>query len=378
LLAAFLAQRRRCSFVVVLAVLAAFALVLTARVARADILIGAAGPLTGSHAWLGEQTQQGAQMAVRDLNGSGGLLGEKVKLVIADDACEGPQAVAAAEKLVGDGVVFVVGHACSAASIPASEVYYKAGVVQISPGSTNPMLTELGRSNVFRVCGRDDLQGVLAGDYLADHFAGSRIAIVHDGATYGKGLAEETKRELNKRGVAETLFETIAPEQSDYSRLIEKLRAAGVSVLYYGGYAAGAGLIARTAREAGLALKLISGDALSTKEFMLVAGLAGEGTVFTFFPDPRQSPAAAEVIDRFHKSGFDPEGQTLYSYAAVQVWSQAVEKAGGTAADKVIAALHSNKFATVLGSISFDAKGDVEQPRFEWYVWRTDSYEALQ
>jgi branched-chain amino acid transport system substrate-binding protein len=286
--------------------------------------------------------------------------------------------VAAAEKLVGDGVVFVVGHECSGASIPASEVYFKAGVVQISPGSTNPMLTELGHGNVFRVCGRDDLQGVLAGDYLADHFAGSKIAIVHDGATYGKRLAEETKRELNKRGVTEGLFQSIMPGQSDYSRLIEKLRAAGVSILYFGGYAAEAGLIVRTAREAGLALKLVSGDGLSTKEFMLVAGPAGEGTVFTFFPDPRRSPAAAELIERFHRAGFEPEGKTLYTYAAVQVWSQAVEKAAATGTDKVIAALHGNKFATVLGPISFDAKGDVEQRTFEWYVWRSDSYETLQ
>jgi len=111
---------------------------------------------------------------------------------------------------------------------------------------------------------------------------------------------------------------------------------------------------------------------------MLVAGPAGEGTVFTFFPDPRRSPAATELIERFREGGFDPEGQTLYSYAAVQVWSQAVEKAGATAADKVITALHSNKFVTVLGPISFDAKGDVKQPRFEWYIWRTDSYEALR
>jgi branched-chain amino acid transport system substrate-binding protein len=317
-------------------------------------------------------------MAVHDLNGSGGVLGQKVRLVVTDDACEGPQAVAAAEKLVGDGVVFVVGHYCSAASIPASEVYFKAGVVQISPGSTNPMLTEQGRGTVFRVCGRDDLQGVFAGDYLADHFAGSKIAVVHDGTIYGKGLVEETKKQLNKRGVAEALFETIVPGQSDYSRLIEKLRAAGVSVLYFGGYAAEAGLIVRTTHETGLALRLVSGDALSTKEFILVAGPAGEGTVFTFFPDPRRSPAAAKLIERFREGGFDPEGQTLYSYAAVQVWSQAVEKAGATTADKVITALHSNKFATVLGPISFDAKGDVEQPRFEWYVWRRDSYETLQ
>src|SRR5215203_5806914 len=151
--------RRLTAFIITLAV---------APVATADILIGSAAPLTGSNAWMGEQLQQGAEMAVRDINISGGVVGKKIKLVIADDACEGPQAVAAAEKLAGDGVAFVAGHLCSAASISASEVYHKARIVQISPGSTNPMLTELGRSNVFRVCGRDDLQGLMASDYLAD------------------------------------------------------------------------------------------------------------------------------------------------------------------------------------------------------------------
>jgi branched-chain amino acid transport system substrate-binding protein len=113
--------------------------------------------------------------------------------VPADDACDAAQAVAATERLVADGVVFVAGHLCSAASTPASEVHHRAGVPQNSPGSTNPMPTELGRENVFRVCGRDDQQGTIAGDCLAEHYAGARIAIAHDGATYGKGLAEERK-----------------------------------------------------------------------------------------------------------------------------------------------------------------------------------------
>jgi branched-chain amino acid transport system substrate-binding protein len=346
--------------------------------ARADVLIGVAGALSGSNTWTGEQIQQGAEMAVRDISASGGVLGESVKLIIADDACEGPQGAAAAEKLVGDGVVFVAGHGCSAASIPASEVYHKAGVIQISPASTNPMLTERGLGNVFRVCGRDDQQGMIAGDYLADHFARNKIAVVHDGRTYGKGLAEETKKQLHKRGLTEVLFEAVEPGQSDYSDLVVKLGASGVSVLYFGGYAAEAALILRTAHEAGLKVQLVSGDSLATDQVMQIAGPAGKGTIFTFFPDPRPHPAAADVVKRFREEGYEPEGYTLFNYAAVQVWAQAVEKAGTVVSDKVIAALRSNEFATVLGPISFDAKGDVEQTTFDWYVWKEAVYEPLK
>jgi branched-chain amino acid transport system substrate-binding protein len=345
--------------------------------AVADILIGTAAPLTGSNAWVGEQFQQGAEMAVRDINAAGGVLGQQVKLISADDACEGPQAVAAAEKLVADGVVFVAGHLCSAASIPASEVYHKAGVLQISPGSTNPQLTELGRENVFRVCGRDDQQGAIAGDYLAEHYASARIAIAHDGATYGRGLAEETRKRLNERGLTEVLLETVELDQSDYSGLVEKLRAADVSVLYYGGYASEAALIARAAHESGLELQLVSGDAMATEQFIQVAGPAGEGTVFTFFPDARLRPAAQEITERFREDGFEPEGYTLFTYAAVQVWAEAVEKAGTVETAKLIEALRGNELSTVIGPLSFDAKGDVRQPAFDWYVWKEAGYEPL-
>ena len=366
----------RCSLLGQLA--AIFVTLAIAPTARADILIGVAGPLSGSNAWMGEQLQQGVEMAVRNINGSRGVLGQTLKLVMADDACDGPQAVAAAEKLVGDGVVFVAGHLCSGASIPASEVYHKAGIIQISPGSTNPMLTELGRGNVFRVVGRDDQQGVIAGDYLADHFARDQIAIVHDGGTYGKSLAEETKKQLNKRGLTEVLFEAIEPDQSDYSDLVSKLGAVGTSVLYFGGYPKDAALILRTARETGLEVQLVSGDSLATNEFIQVAGAAGEGTVFTFLPDPRLRPASVDVVKSFREEGHEPEGYTLSSYATVQVWAQAVEKAGTVGSDEVIAVLHSNEFATVLGQINFDAKGDVEQPGFDWYVWKEADYKPLK
>jgi branched-chain amino acid transport system substrate-binding protein len=198
--------------------------------ARAEILIGAAGPITGQLAWIGEQLEQGTQLAVADINAAGGVFGDELRLVTADDFCDPEQAVAAARKLVNDGVRFVIGHMGSEASIPASEIYAAADVLQISPASTNPKLTDQGRANVFRVIGRDDAQGTVAGNYLADHWRDTKIAILHDNTIYGKGLADETKKQLNKRGVTETIYGAYAPEKDDYSAEIAQLQAADVAV----------------------------------------------------------------------------------------------------------------------------------------------------
>ena len=171
--------------------------------ARAEILIATAGPMSGQSLAIGDQFRWGAEVAVADLNARGGVLGETVRLIIGDDACDPEQAVAVDQKLVNDGIVFVAGHYCSGSSIPASAVYEDAGVLMISPGSTNPKLTDDGGANVFRVCGRDDAQGRVAGSYLADHWDDARIAILHDKTTYGEGLAAETRKELIRRGERE-------------------------------------------------------------------------------------------------------------------------------------------------------------------------------
>src|SRR5262245_29947260 len=167
---------------------------------HAEVRIGAAGPLTGNMAWFGEQHERGVAMAVADINNAGGLLSEPVEVVLADDYCDAEQGVAAARKLIADGVVFVAGHLCSGAAIPASALYQEAGIVMIAPTATNPKLTEQGFSNVFRVVNRDTEQARLAGDYLATQWADAKIAILHDGTVYGRGLAEETRKQLNRRG----------------------------------------------------------------------------------------------------------------------------------------------------------------------------------
>jgi branched-chain amino acid transport system substrate-binding protein len=237
-----------------LRIILAMALAFCAGAVKAqDIAIAVVGPVTGSNAALGEQMTRGAKMAVADINAKGGVLGKKLNLILADDACDPKQAVAAANDVVGKKVVFVAGHYCSSSSIPASAVYNEAGVLQMTPASTNPALTDdaarKGWNNVFRACGRDDVQGGTAGKYLADRFKGKRVAIVHDKTAYGKGIADETKKAMNAAGLNEAMYEGITAGDKDVSALISKMKQANIDAVYFGGYQTEAGLIVRQARD---------------------------------------------------------------------------------------------------------------------------------
>ncbi len=341
---------------------------------KTGITIGVAGPISGSEAAFGEQFVHGAQRAVADINAKGGVLGQKLNLVIGDDACDPKQAVSVANDMASKGAVMVAGHYCSGSSIPASDVYNESGIVQISPASTNPDFTERGLPNVFRVCGRDDAQGPTAADYVTAHFAGKKIAVVDDKSTYGKGLADEFKKSINAKGTTEVLHESISAGEKDYSPLVSKLKQANADVLYFGGYKTEAGLIVRQMREQGLKTVLVGGDALVTDEFWSITGDAGEGTLMTFGPDPRLNPKNADLVAAFRADKYEPEAYTLYTYAAIQAWAQAAEKAGTTDAAKVEAVLKSNKFDTVLGTIGFNAKGDMDAPGYVFYVWKNGKY----
>ncbi len=175
-----------------------------------NVEVATAGPMTGQYAVFGEQMKRGAEMAVADINAAGGVLGKTLKLEIGDDLCDPKRAGAVAEDLVSKGVVFVAGHFCSSSSIPASEVYADANVLQITPASSNPALTDgaaaRGWRHVFRTIGRDDAQGAVAGEFLAEKYKGKNIAIIHDMSRYGKGIADETKKTLNAAGVQEAIY----------------------------------------------------------------------------------------------------------------------------------------------------------------------------
>ena len=369
-------------FAIVVVALGVYFITSKQKVDSGDVIVASAGPMTGDLAVFGEQLKYGAEMWVKDVNAKGGINGRNVKLEIGDDACDPKQAVAVANKLVGMGAVFVAGHFCSGSSIPASQVYSEAGVVQVSPASTNPDFTDKAKGdNVFRVCGRDDQQGEVAGKWIADKYKGKKVAIIHDKTAYGKGLADETKKNMNAAGLKETMYEAYTAGEKDYSALVSKLKSNGVEVLYIGGYHSEAGLMARQMKDQGMSVQIISGDALVTQEYWNISGDAGEGTIMTFGPDPRGKASAKAIVQKFESAGLNPEGYVLYSYAALQVFEQAATKAKSVKSKDLINAMRSTSFDTVLGKINFDKKGDViatkEDPLYIFYKFSKGSYAPL-
>jgi branched-chain amino acid transport system substrate-binding protein len=345
--------------------------------AYADVTIVAQGSVTGQDATSGEQLQNGAAAAVEAINASGGVLGQKLKLVVKDDACDPKQGVAVANEL-GDGEAFaVIGPTCSGTAIPASKIFNEEGVIMISPSATNPQLTEQGLDTVFRTCGRDDQQGQAIADYILRHRKVIPVAIVDDKTAYGRGIADEVKRALNAGGVNEKMRWSITRGERDYASLITELKEKNIGTVFFGGYHAEAGLIVRQMRDAGLTAVFISDDDLTTREFWSITGEAGEGALMSFNPDPRTKPEAADAVKNIRAKGFEPEGLTLYSYAAVQALAEAVRRAGAFKTAKVAAALHEGSYSTVVGDIAFDAKGDVKNPDYILYNWSKGDYAPL-
>jgi branched-chain amino acid transport system substrate-binding protein len=343
-----------------------------------DIVIAGAGPYTGDLAEFGAQLRRGAEQAVADINAAGGVLGNNVVIEFGDDQCDPKQAVAVANDLVAKGVVFVAGHFCSGSSIPASAVYHEESILQITPASTNPKFTDdpaaAGWGTVFRTCGRDDQQGDFAGAWLAQHHGDKKIAVVHDKSAYGQGLADLTKAKLNSMGVNEVLYEGITAGEQDYTALVTKLKDAGVDVIYFGGYHPEAALIIRQAHEQGYTPQLLSGDSLNTLEFATLAGDAANGVMFTNAAESRNLPSAQEIVTKFRDGGFEPEGYTLSTYAAIQIWAAAANEAGTTEAAAVAAALRSHPWPSVIGELAFDDKGDLTSSTYVWYVFEGGNY----
>ncbi|WP_342243738.1 branched-chain amino acid ABC transporter substrate-binding protein [Pseudomonas sp. OTU5201] len=341
-------------------------------VAQADVVIGVAGPHTGANASFGEQYWRGASQAAEDINAAGGINGEKIKLVKADDACEPKQAVSVANRLVDqDKAIAVVGHFCSSSTIPASEVYDEAGIIAMTPGSTNPAVTERGLSGMFRMCGRDDQQGIVAGDYIVDKLKATKVAIIHDKDTYGQGLADATKAQLAKRGVKEVLYEGLTRGEKDFNALVTKIRATGAEVVYFGGLHPEAGPLVRQMREQGLTAVFLSGDGIVTDELVTTAGgpQYTKGVQMTFGADPRKIADGQAVIEKFRAGGFEPEGYTLYAYATLQALAAGFNGAGANDPAKASEWLKANPVQTVMGKKEWDAKGDLKVSDYVIYEW---------
>ncbi len=342
-----------------------------AGLAEAETIIGVAGPMSGSFAIFGGEMQDGAAQAVADINAAGGVNGTPLALQAMDDKCDPKTADAVANQLAGKGAVMVVGHLCLGASLAAASVYVANRIVEISPATTWPDYTDKRPgAGIYRLAGRDDEQGVVAGQAIAKRFPGKAVAVIDDRSPYGKALADATRRAMNAAGKREAFTEEYDPGTRDFTDLVDHLQAANIGVVYIGGYPTEAGLIARQIRASGLDTVIVGPDALVTNEYRDVAGAAADGTLVTFAPDARLNPGAADVVAAFRARGVEPEGYVLPSYAAVQVWAAAATAAGANDFDAVVKAMDSRRFATVIGDLTFDAKGDMSLPGFVLYEWR--------
>lgn len=356
-------------------ILVAAAFLGSAAHAATFLKIGVAGPFTGDQAAFGEMLKNGATLAVEEWNARGGVkVGKKkmkVDILWGDDRHDPREGVSIAHKFVNSGAAGIVGHFNSSVSIPASTVYAEAGVVQITPGSTNPKLTEQGFSTVFRVCGRDDQQGEVAANYIVDKLKMKRIAILHDKTTYGQGLADETKRFLEKRGVKPVFYSGVVQGDKDYTPVLTAAKQKKPELVYFGGIHPEAILLVKQMRERlGMKAIFMSGDGIVTDEYYKIAGKSAEGTYITFTPDQTKLAAAQSVIKN-HRKRFGKEvgAYTIYSYVAMNMILNSIQATGSTEGSKLAAHLRSKAWNTSLGKLQFNKKGDVlESPYVLWQV----------
>ncbi|WP_375465604.1 branched-chain amino acid ABC transporter substrate-binding protein [uncultured Methylobacterium sp.] len=342
--------------------------------AAADVVVGVAVPRSGAYVAVGEQVLRGIEAAARDANARGGLDGQAIRLDVQDDACDSNTATAVANHFVRADVGLVVGHVCSNASIAASEVYAQNGVAMITAASVSAKLTDRGLPTIFRICGRDDDQARLSAIVLAERFRDRKIALLQDLTPASRTLAAATKDNLNRIGINEALLAAFSPSDADDAALADRLKAAGIEVAYYGGDAAEMGRLVRISTERGFRPQWFGTSTIATPDFAKVAGGASNGVLMTFYLDPSRQPAAAEAVKAFRAEGTEPTGSTIYGYAALQALVAAADFAHTQEPRRIAATLHAERFDLALGTIGFDAKGDVTAQGYVLYVWRDGAF----
>ncbi len=345
------------------------------------IKIGLAGPFTGAYAAFGEQLWNGATLAAQQINQEGGINGQQIELIKADDACEPKQAITIANRLANyNKVNAVIGHFCSSSTIPASDVYADEQILMITPASTNPLVTQRGLKNVLRICGIDSQQGTIAAHFIKEKLKAKKLAVLHDKDTYGKGLSDAMKQEAEKLGVKIVLYEGITRGDKDFNAVITKIKQSEADCVYFGGMHGEAGPLVRQLREQENEIPFVSGDGIASQEFVISAGgpQMVRGVYMTFGADPRHLAASKAIVAAFHKEGIEPEGYTLYAYAALQVISEAMKQTKSTNGEILTVWLETHPVDTVIGKKSWDQKGDLKETDYVMYRWNSKgSYEPV-
>ncbi len=337
-----------------------------------EIKIGTASPYTGDTADGGIQIRQGAELAAAEWNAQGGLLGKRVIIVAADDQASTSEAATVAAKLVSDQVVAVVGHKDSGLSIPASAVYNKAGIVMVSPTSSNPQLTAQGFDTVFRVCPVDTTQGPFLADYLITKLGKKKIAVLYADTAYGQGLHDQFVKHAAELGVTPVTEQQIHRGDRDFSAALGVVAPLAPDAVVYAGSVPEGIIIAQQMKELNIKTTFIGGDTLFQREFMHETGSATEGAYVTsFFPDPLKDDKTKAWVERYRLLfKRNPGGNSLGGYVAALTLLEAIKKANSTDPGAIKTAMHNLQIDSFIGPIAFDDKGDLKDQRDHLYLWQ--------
>ncbi|HLS42220.1 MAG TPA: branched-chain amino acid ABC transporter substrate-binding protein [Paenalcaligenes sp.] len=353
---------------------------LMASAAHADtIKVAIAGPFTGAVTQYGDMVKQGVDTAIEQINASGGVLGKQLEAVTLDDGCEPKQAPVVANRVINDGINYVIGHVCSGATIAATDIYNNEGIVMISPSATAPAVTDgKGYETIFRTIGRDDQQGPAAADFIINQLKPKKVAILHDKQSYGQGIAASVRKELEAAGYEDILFEGINAGDTDYSAVITKLKASGADFVYYGGYHPEMGLLLRQGAEQGLDVTMMGPEGVGNPDINAIAGQSVEGMLLTLPADFSQDPDNAAIVKAFEDKGRDASGAfQLSAYAATQALVAGLEGVGEDDPLKVAEWLHTNEVKTPIGVLSWNEQGDLNEFKFDVFQWNTDGTKTV-
>jgi ABC-type branched-subunit amino acid transport system substrate-binding protein len=338
----------------------------------APIKVGITGPFTGPYADPGIAIRNAGELAIDDINKAGGINGRKLEAVPADDACDAQQGTQAAEKLLTQGIVAIVGGYCSGASIPESDILHRSGDLPfITAASSNPKFTEQGYDNVFRMVSRDDAEAPADVSFMKDYLHASKIAIMHDNTTYAKGVADSAKQAATGSGMTVTYFDAITPGQRDYTAALERVATTHPDVLFYTGYYPEFGLLAKEYVSLAPSYKLDGDSATVDPSVIKVAGsaLVNPGITFTTLPTTEFiHNAKNDALSKAYtaKYGGTPGDYSSYEYDGMMALAQALKDNGGkTAAKDLNTALHAVNIAdSITGAVKFDSKGDRSAPLY--------------
>jgi branched-chain amino acid transport system substrate-binding protein len=369
--------------------IAAAAIAVLAGAAYADDLvvkIGHVAPLSGGQAHLGKDNENGARMAIDDLNAKGVMIGgqkAKFELLSEDDAADPKQGTAAAQKLVDEKVNGVVGHLNSGTSIPASKIYSDAGIPQISPSSTNPVFTRQGFKTTFRVVADDTQLGGTLGRYAVQKLKGKKIAVIDDRTAYGQGVADEFEKGVKSVSGTVVKREFTNDKATDFTAILTSIKSAKPDVIFFGGMDAVAGPMLRQMQQLGIKAKFMGGDGICSAELpKLAAGAMADGQVVCAEAGGVEG-AQKKGMDAFKarykdKYGSDVQIYAPYVYDSVMLLENAMVEAKSSDPAKYLPYLAKTKdYKGVTGTISFDQKGDIKNGALTLYTFKGGNKEEL-